>query len=538
VLKWTTPGCGSTGGRAMIGDQNADDLNDNDGPLAIADRPIWSYWAKMNSGLRFHRFAYVETWDAVAEQTHQRIIKYRADPGTNTLDAFDNPVIYLGTEFNDWVWHYYEFDLEDDLQSLLPDEELVVVNGLRFDSAGISIDDMKLGTGRLEKSYALIPGAAIGGYLGVQSGEAGGDAGASTPAWSRWHHHYNDLGTVIAATDENGAKIGVYTPDFWGNYRDPIESQVDLDALLASLDGEFGALDAARGPSDSIYGAFGARGEARRALDGDGLLAGLSDEDRAALADLLRAHGYAKATFDPAPRPDTLGLDSKFFDAEAGLYYFGARWYDSERAVFSSKSPLPPGAEPRYNAFYQSPALLFDATGLWPDWLRPNKIFNWGVDKLLGPGTADAFWDIKPMDIGIGYDGRYNFTSATVGLNLEFISGIEVSGFLPIGWRGVSDHSGAYFVAGVSAPLKVCTSSHTFNAAGNMTPGADWSGVFKGVSATVPLPVPVPGVTAGPTVGTFGGGGWIGVSGGAGVGIGPGLPIDGEIVQYMPLWNP
>ena len=40
-------------------------------------------------------------------------------------------------------------------------------------------------------------------------------------------------------------------------------------------------------------------------------------------------------------RPDTLGLTSKFLDLDTGLYYFNARWYDSERGRWISKDLIP-----------------------------------------------------------------------------------------------------------------------------------------------------------------------------------------------------
>jgi RHS repeat-associated protein len=38
-------------------------------------------------------------------------------------------------------------------------------------------------------------------------------------AWAKWYYLCNDLGTVIATVDDSGAKIGVYVPDYFGNYR-------------------------------------------------------------------------------------------------------------------------------------------------------------------------------------------------------------------------------------------------------------------------------------------------------------------------------
>ena len=38
------------------------------------------------------------------------------------------------------------------------------------------------------------------------------------PAPDRWYYQYNDLGDVLAWTDEDGVKLAAATPDFFGNY--------------------------------------------------------------------------------------------------------------------------------------------------------------------------------------------------------------------------------------------------------------------------------------------------------------------------------
>jgi hypothetical protein len=180
--------------------------------------------------------------------------------------------------------------LEAKLQEQIPGEELVQVDGLYFYAKEIYVDDFALSSGRLEKSYALIPGAAIGGYLGAQSGAAGGAAGGATPAWSTWYYHFNDLGTVLATTDSGGDAIGVYEPDFFGNYTQTVVAEGD--------------------------GGEGGEG------GGEGGFQALTVPET------------------PAPRPDTLGLQSKFFDPWAGLYDFGLRWLDPERGRWMSEEPL------------------------------------------------------------------------------------------------------------------------------------------------------------------------------------------------------
>ena len=84
----------------------------------------------------------------------------------------------------------------------------------------------------------------------------------------------------MATTDSGGDAIGVYEPDFFGNY---------TQTVVAEGEGGFHALTVPE---------------------------------------------------TPAPRPDALGLQSKFFDPWAGLYDFGLRWLDPERGRWMSEEPL------------------------------------------------------------------------------------------------------------------------------------------------------------------------------------------------------
>jgi RHS repeat-associated protein len=152
----------------------------------------------------------------------------------------------------------------------------------------VEVDDIILSNadaGMVEtRSYQLIPDAAIGGYLAAHKQTSSG----ATATTDQWYYHYNDLGTVMATTDAAGADIGIYEPDFYGNYR-------------------------------VVLGA----------------------------------------------RPDSLGLTSKFFDSDAGLYYFNARWYDSARGIWLSKDPLGQWSDSlNLYAFVQNnPCIYIDPTG-------------------------------------------------------------------------------------------------------------------------------------------------------------------------------
>ena len=63
-----------------------------------------------------------------------------------------------------------------------------------------------------------LPGAAISGYLGVQTGEDYTYTDSVMVDHDQWFYHFNDLGTLQATTNEGGYYLGVYEPDFFGRY--------------------------------------------------------------------------------------------------------------------------------------------------------------------------------------------------------------------------------------------------------------------------------------------------------------------------------
>ncbi len=62
-------------------------------------------------------------------------------------------------------------------------------------------------------------------------------------------------------------------------------------------------------------------------------------------------------------RPDTLGLDGKFFEADAGAYYFRYRWQDAERGRWLSKEPSGWDGPNLYHLDYNDPVNYYDPDG-------------------------------------------------------------------------------------------------------------------------------------------------------------------------------
>jgi RHS repeat-associated protein len=182
--------------------------------------------------------------------------------------------------------------------------------------------------------------------LGTQSGEAGGAAGGATPAWSTWYYHFNDLGTVLATTDSGGDAIGVYEPDFFGNYTQTVVAEGD--------------------------GGEGGEG------GGEGGFQALTVPET------------------PAPRPDTLGLQSKFFDPWAGLYDFGLRWLDPERGRWMSEEPLGLDGPNLYQFVFNAPLGYWDFMGLNGSQLTGDPYIDWFYERneKFSKGHAYVFPEV------------------------------------------------------------------------------------------------------------------------------------------------
>ena len=75
---------------------------------------------------------------------------------------------------------------------------------------------------------------------------------------------------------------------------------------------------------------------------------------------------YMKNKFDPDFEEDDLGFTGKGFDSDTGLYYFNARWYDTELGRFISEDPIADPNNPNlYSYCANNPLTNTDLTGLY-----------------------------------------------------------------------------------------------------------------------------------------------------------------------------
>ncbi len=75
---------------------------------------------------------------------------------------------------------------------------------------------------------------------------------------------------------------------------------------------------------------------------------------------------YGKEKIDPIFEEDDLGFTGKGFDADIGLYYFNARWYDTDTGRFISEDPVADPNNPNlYTYCRNNPVNVIDPTGLY-----------------------------------------------------------------------------------------------------------------------------------------------------------------------------
>lgn len=255
VLRLHSTAGGTAPGSFLIGEETAADTNPNDLAFDITDRWHLGMWIKNESDQPMFIRVYMRYYDGLAEEEWDWRLSIITADFPDDLNNY-----YIGSTYNDGEWHYIEFDLEERLKSTDASDYLIKLYGIQVNCKEAYVDDIIFSGGQLEKSLQIIPGLPVGGLLGAQTGVNGA---TGVGAWGKYYYQTNDLGTVIATTDADAEKIGVYSPDFFGNYR------------------------------------------------------------------------YVDGT-----RPDLFGISGKYFDAASGLHYYGARWYEPERARWMSEEPL------------------------------------------------------------------------------------------------------------------------------------------------------------------------------------------------------
>jgi RHS repeat-associated protein len=149
----------------------------------------------------------------VETDAQRRLIMYRtiavAAPFINGAGEIE---CRIGASYNDGEWQYLELDLEAAASAV--SETVEQVNALYIYGNDYCVDDLVLGGGKLRRSRAVVPGAALGGVLGSWTGP-----NVVAEAGNRVRYfQYNDLGTVLAQTKSDGTLEGAWEPDHFGNY--------------------------------------------------------------------------------------------------------------------------------------------------------------------------------------------------------------------------------------------------------------------------------------------------------------------------------
>ncbi len=227
----------------IVGDDSGENYNGNATAWAAQGRRQLGFWFKNDDATP------IEITVFGRASSGYGTLVFDTGTGTDYADSGNGCyVYYLGNAnrfptMNDGNWHYIELDLGAyQKQFSGVSGALTHVDGLAFtlpEDCQIQLDDIILSAGALERSYGLIPNATISGYLGAQTGSTGAkDVNTQTQCvdpWSRYYYHFSDLGTVMATSNANGAKLGAYEPDFCGNYRDITGFRPDTMGLTAKF---------------------------------------------------------------------------------------------------------------------------------------------------------------------------------------------------------------------------------------------------------------------------------------------------------------
>ncbi len=140
-------------------------------------------------------------------------------------------------------------------------------------------------------------------------------------------------------------------------YQDGLTPVVEVTGSVTkrnrSIPGDLGnVIQTAVGTTSSFY-AYDRIGNVIATFGDDGHFAPGSK------ATILDAFGRLRSS---GPQPE-FGQTTKELDADTGLYYFNARWYDSRIGLFISSSAKPQYEEEPYSFCHQNPLLYIDPTG-------------------------------------------------------------------------------------------------------------------------------------------------------------------------------
>lgn len=112
---------------------------------------------------------------------------------------------------------------------------------------------------------------------------------------------------------------------------------------------------------------------------------------------------YGENVTDQSFTPDDLGFTGKAYDADMGLYYFNARWYDSELGRFISEDPVfNPNMSQLYIYCVNKPLVSTDPTGKTP------CNITGGDDPNYTPPSGGPPKETPPPDSGNNNGGNNN----------------------------------------------------------------------------------------------------------------------------------
>ena len=170
VVLLNTTATGATPAYWMIGDYN--NMNPNDTDFTAGGRDVVGMWVKSeNSGQPFNIPLCVITSAGVMQITYHSNAVTESHSGSNITARIPGQSL---SAFANGQWHYIELPVTQTLQQWIPGATVGSgssgVVGIMFNGKRLFVDDIVISSTKLDRSYQVVPGAAISGVLGSFTG--------------------------------------------------------------------------------------------------------------------------------------------------------------------------------------------------------------------------------------------------------------------------------------------------------------------------------------------------------------------------------
>src|SRR5258708_8156196 len=223
-------------------------------------------------------------------------------------------------------------------------------------------------TGVSNASYSFDQASRLVAFAppSIVSGAAPGACTVACPSEVAWDYSYNGDGLRMSKTSVASAVSGAITPPVQPTiYTWDVAEQLPL--LLEEQTGTSGLTDYVTGPPRPPIEEIHAPGQATF-LHGDqlGSVRALTDQTGALVAtNSYDAVGLLTSSTMPSTVANDFGFSGQYTDAESGMLYLRARYYDPSTADFLTRDPAVAMTRGPYGYVGDNPLNQTDPTGLY-----------------------------------------------------------------------------------------------------------------------------------------------------------------------------